>query len=57
MAAVCCDGAVPLLFAEGSCAERLPAIADDDLPRRSVMWWFDATDMRAAKGRTRRSSR
>jgi hypothetical protein len=43
------EGIVPVLFAEGGYAERLPVIADDDLPCGSVMWWFDATDMKAAK--------
>ena len=43
------EGIVPLLFAEGGFNDRLEAIADDDLPTGSVIWWFDATDMAAAR--------
>ncbi|TAJ93725.1 MAG: uroporphyrinogen decarboxylase [Gammaproteobacteria bacterium] len=41
------DGCVPLLFAEGSYNKRLEAIRD--LPKGSVIWWFDQTDMIKAK--------
>ncbi len=43
------EGLVPMLFAEGGYNERLPVIADADLPPGSVIWWFDATDMEAAR--------
>jgi uroporphyrinogen-III decarboxylase len=41
------EGYIPLLFAEGSFNRRLEIIRD--LPRASVMWWFDRTDMFKAK--------
>lgn len=41
------EGCVPLLFAEGSYNKRLETIKD--LPERSVVWWFDRTDMAQAK--------
>ncbi len=41
------EGCVPLLFAEGGYDKRLEAVKD--LPRASVVWWFDRTDMRRAK--------
>jgi len=41
------EGCVPLLFAEGKMNRRLEAISD--LPRSSVLWWFDRTDMARAK--------
>jgi uroporphyrinogen-III decarboxylase len=41
------EGCVPLLFAEGSYNKRLEAVKD--LPRGSVVWWFDRTDMARAK--------
>ncbi len=41
------EGCVPLLFAEGSYNKRLEAVKD--LPRGSVIWWFDRTDMVRAK--------
>lgn len=40
-------GVVPQLFVEGAYNRRLEII--DDLPRGIVVWWFDATDMAAAK--------
>jgi len=43
------EGIVPVLFAEGGYNERLSVIADDEIPLASVVWWFDATDMAAAK--------
>jgi hypothetical protein len=43
------EGIVPVFFAEGGYNDRLPVIADPDLPAGSVVWWFDATDMVAAK--------
>jgi hypothetical protein len=44
------QGIVPLLFVQGSYASRLGVIAaDEDLPAGSVIWWFDQTDMRAAR--------
>ena len=36
-------------FAEGSYNQRLSAIVDDELPAGSVIWYFDRTDMVAAK--------
>jgi uroporphyrinogen-III decarboxylase len=41
------EGAVPLLFAEGSYNNRLEIIKD--LPRGKVVWYFDRTDMFQAK--------
>jgi uroporphyrinogen-III decarboxylase len=41
------EGFVPLLFAEGAYNRRLKAIKD--LPKGSVIWWFDKTDMAEAK--------
>ena len=41
------QGAVPLLFAEGSYNNRLEIIKD--LPRGKVIWYFDRTDMFEAK--------
>ena len=43
------EGIVPVFFAEGGYNDRLSVIADDELPAGSVIWWFDATDMVAAK--------
>ena len=40
-------GLVPLLFAEGKYTRRLEIIKD--LPPRSVIWYFDQTDMAQAK--------
>ncbi len=42
------EGCVPLLFAEGKYNRRLEVIKD--LPKGSVLWWFDQTDMIRAKG-------
>ena len=41
------EGCVPLLFAEGGYNKRLEVVRD--LPERSVIWWFDRTDMARAK--------
>jgi hypothetical protein len=41
------EGIVPVLFAEGRYNRRLETIKD--LPRASVIWYFDRTDMAAAK--------
>ncbi len=41
------EGFVPLLFAEGSYNQRLEVIKD--LPRGTVIWHFDQTDMARAK--------
>ncbi len=41
------EGYVPLLFAEGAYNRRLETIKD--LPKGSVVWWFDKTDMADAK--------
>lgn len=41
------EGCVPLLFAEGSYNKRLEVVRD--LPERSVIWWFDRTNMARAK--------
>jgi uroporphyrinogen-III decarboxylase len=40
-------GIVPLLFAEGSYNKRLDIIGD--LPAGTAVWWFENTDMAAAK--------
>ncbi len=40
-------GLVPLLFAEGASNKRLAAVTD--MPKGSVVWWFDRTDMSRAK--------
>lgn len=40
-------GIVPLLFAEGSYNKRLDIIGD--LPAGAAVWWFEDTDMAAAK--------
>jgi hypothetical protein len=47
------EGLVPWLFAEGTYDSRLETVTD--LPRQSVIWYFDRTDMKKAKdtlGRT-----
>jgi hypothetical protein len=41
------EGIVPVLFAEGSYNTRLEMVSE--LPRASVIWWFDQTDMARAK--------
>lgn len=41
------EGIVPILFAEGSYNTRLDIIKE--LPKASVAWWFDQTDMTEAK--------
>jgi uroporphyrinogen-III decarboxylase len=41
------EGILPLLFAEGSYNERLDIIKE--LPKGSVIWWFDQTDIFRAK--------
>jgi hypothetical protein len=41
------EGCVPILFAEGKMNRRLEMIKD--LPKSSVLWWFDFTDMARAK--------
>ncbi len=41
------EGLVPVLFAEGTYNTRLEIIKD--LPKGSVIWWFDQTDMAKAK--------
>jgi hypothetical protein len=41
------EGIVPVLFAEGSYNTRLDIIKE--LPKGSVAWWFDQTDMAEAK--------
>ena len=41
------EGCVPLLFAEGGYNSRLEAVKD--LPKGSVVWWFDQTDIFKAK--------
>jgi uroporphyrinogen-III decarboxylase len=41
------EGFVPLLFAEGSHNKRLEIV--QELPERSVIWWFDRIDMTRAK--------
>jgi uroporphyrinogen-III decarboxylase len=43
------EGIVPVMFAQGSYTNRLEVIADDELPAGSVLWWFDQTDMAAAR--------
>lgn len=41
------EGIMPILFAEGSYNQRLDIVKE--LPKGSVAWWFDRTDMAAAK--------
>jgi len=41
------EGIVPVLFAEGSYNQRLEIVRD--LPRATVIWYFDQTDMGRAK--------
>jgi len=41
------EGIMPILFAEGSYNTRLEIIKE--LPKTSVAWWFDQTDMARAK--------
>jgi uroporphyrinogen-III decarboxylase len=41
------EGILPILFAEGSYDTRLEIVSE--LPRASVIWWFDKTDMARAK--------
>jgi hypothetical protein len=41
------EGCVPLLFAEGGYNSRLEIVKD--LPKESVVWWFDQTDIFRAK--------
>lgn len=41
------EGLVPMPFAEGRYTKRLKQIAD--MPRGTVIWWFDQTDMTEAK--------
>ena len=41
------EGCIPLLFAEGRYNRRLDVIKD--LPKGTVLWWFDQTDMARAK--------
>ena len=41
------EGMVPLLFAEGAYNDRLDVISD--IPKGTVVWWFDRTDMKQAK--------
>jgi uroporphyrinogen-III decarboxylase len=41
------EGIVPILFAEGSYNTRLEIISE--LPKASVIWWFDQADMTRAK--------
>jgi len=43
------DGCVPIAYVEGSYNSRLDVIAESDLPEGKTMWWFDQTDMKAAK--------
>jgi len=42
------EGLVPQLFAEGGYNDRLDVIGD--VPKGKVLWWFDRTDMKLAKG-------
>jgi len=41
------EGITPILFAEGSYNKRLDIVSE--LPKNSVAWWFDQTDMARAK--------
>jgi uroporphyrinogen-III decarboxylase len=43
------EGIVPLLFVEGGYNQRLDIIADAGLPVGKTIWYFDQTDMAAAK--------
>lgn len=43
------QGIVPVMFVQGSYNKRLDVIADPEIPVGSVLWWFDQTDMAAAR--------
>ncbi|MBN1889920.1 MAG: hypothetical protein JW850_18135 [Thermoflexales bacterium] len=43
------NGNVPYLFAEGGYNQRLDVINDPDIPKGSVIWMFDQTDMKEVK--------
>lgn len=43
------EGLIPVSFVEGSYNPRLDIIADSGLPKGKTIWWFDQTDMKAAK--------
>ena len=43
------QGIVPVMFVQGSYNKRLDVIADPEIPAGTVLWWFDQTDMAAAK--------
>lgn len=43
------EGIVPVMFAQGAYNKRMEVIADPEIPAGSVIWWFDQTDMAAAK--------
>lgn len=43
------EGVIPFLFAEGSYNHRLDIIAESGLPAGKTVWYFDRTDMAAAK--------
>lgn len=42
-------GVVPFMFVEGAYNQRLDIIADSGLPAGKTVWYFDQTDMSAAK--------
>lgn len=42
-------GLVPISFVEGSYNQRLDIISNGGLPSGKTVWWFDRTDMNAAK--------
>ena len=43
------NGIIPFLFVEGSYDQRLDIIAESGLPEGKTIWWFDRTDITAAK--------
>lgn len=43
------EGIVPFLFVEGAYDKRLDIIAESGLPEGKTVWYFDRTDMAAAK--------
>jgi uroporphyrinogen-III decarboxylase len=43
------EGVLPSMFVEGAYNKRLDIIAESNLPRGKTMWYFDQTDMAAAK--------
>ncbi|MCG8563493.1 MAG: uroporphyrinogen decarboxylase, partial [Desulfobacterales bacterium] len=43
------NGIIPVLNVQGTYDQRLDFIAASGLPKGKIIWWFDKTDMKAAK--------